>query len=138
MDNRLIYESYVTEREQVGGFTFPQKNHAGRRVPKLATIGDSRAAMDIVRLDASGTEIGYYEASIEWSWYGEHSAQTETSPGEEPYTEDLNVYEIIDRTSDTPVDITGDDSVYDPINEAIRGELDGESMSYFRDLGWGD
>tara|TARA_R110002051_G_C8508209_1_gene465928 strand:+ start:144 stop:677 length:534 start_codon:yes stop_codon:yes gene_type:complete len=125
------------KEEMASKYVFADQNDKGRRIPRLSTHGNSEASMDIHKIDGRGEEIGYYEAFIEWSWYGEHYRQTETSPAEEPAAEDIHVTKIVD--TDTGEDID-DEGMYSKVEDLIRGELEGEGSSYFGALGmeWDD
>lgn len=115
---------------------FAHKNAKGRSIPRLSETGPSSAVLDMYGYDDNNEESNYYEVEIEWNWYGDYYRQTETSPAEEPNTEDMHVTSVIDHTSDSAVDISDNDAIVSMIEDRVRGEMDGESISYMTALGW--
>lgn len=135
-DQKLIYEAYTEESPISGTITFADKNQKGRRIPRLATIGDTSASLDMIGLDKSAAEVKFYEVGIEWSWYGGYYGQTETSPGEEPQTEDLHVVRVIDVTEPSAKDVSDNKPLVDVIQDVVRGELEGATVSLMTAYGW--
>ena len=115
---------------------FAYKNAKGRSIPRLSDTGPSSAVLDMYGYDDNNEESNYYEVEIEWNWYGDYYRQTETSPAEEPNTEDMHVIKVLDHTGDSEVDISDNDAIVSMIEDRVKGEMDGESISYMTALGW--
>ena len=115
---------------------FAHKNAKGRSIPRLSDTGPSSAVLDMYGYDDNDEESNYYEVEIQWNWYGDYYRQTETSPAEEPNTEDMHVIKVLDHSGDGEVDISDNDAIVSMIEDRVRGEMDGESISYMTALGW--
>ena len=147
-DTHLIWEARISRATNPGmgsdgnepddslNITFGDTNQKGRRIPRLITLADDQAALEMVGLDGDGNEVAFYEVEIQWSWYGSYYRQTETSPAEEPVTEDMTVTQVIDKTDTPDENVTDDKQLVDRIEDVIRGELEGAGASYMEALGW--
>lgn len=130
----------VTEDQadnQPVSYDFTNVNRKGRRYPILATTGDSTAKLDMVGLNSKGEEVEDYVVEIEWTFYGDYYPQTLESPAEEPEAEDVTVIEVLGYPEDGgEVDLSGDEKLVGAMQDVIRGELEGATVSLLTSYGY--